>query len=738
MDAARAFLDPQSYTPAPPSDLPDLSKAADLLEEAIQESQTIGVWGDFDVDGQTATALLVSALEDLGAQVVFHIPVRAEESHGVNIPNLKKLIAQDVDLLLTCDTGIAAHEEVAYAKERGLTVIITDHHDLPPTLPDADAVVNPKRLPPGHPLSDLPGVGAAYKLVEELYDRAGRAEASDSFLDLVALGIVADVATQTGDTRYLLQRGLEVLRHTERLGLQVLIENAKLDPIHLTEENIGFGLGPRLNALGRLGDANTAVEFLTTGDLSRARVLAAELEGLNAHRRLLTDQVFEGAQAQIEKDPALLDNAALVLAHPDWPGGVIGIVASRLVERYHKPAILLTAPEGELARGSARSIQGCNITAAIAAHQEMVENFGGHPMAAGLAIQPERIPTFRRALSRTVEAMVSAEALEATLQVDGYLGLEEISLALVEDLARLAPFGAGNPRLTLASRGLTLKSHSKLGRGGRHLQLIVEDEDDNTLRVIWWRGAGNPLPQGRFDMAYTVQTTTYRGEPEVQAVWVDVRPLDEPPVEVQPDPIPLEVIDHRQEAHPAAILESLRAEGEIQVWCEGEDKKRLAGQDRDELEPSGALAIWTIPPGRGELMAVLEKVSPERVYLFGVDPEMDRQETFIRRLAGLVKHTLSAKAGKTSIPELAAATAQRVTTVRFGLAWLETRGDITLQEHGEDEILLGKGDGTEMIALPLLAAQLKAILDETAAYRAHFKRAEGVVDSSQLSVGSGQ
>ena len=285
-------------------------------------------------------------------------------------------------------------------------MVITDHHELPERLPDAVAVVDPRRLPEDHPLHHLPGVGVAYKLAEALYAQAGRSEDAEPLLDLVALGIVADVATQVGDTRYLLQRGLEVLRRTERLGLRELMATAGLDPAGLSEEHIGFILGPRLNAVGRLADARAGVELLTTTDLSRARILANHLETLNAKRRLQTSQVYEAAVSQIQRDPMLLQDAALVLSHPTWPAGIIGIVASRLVEEYGRPVVLLSTPPDGTARGSARSVDGCNITEAIASQSELLTSYGGHPMAAGLALAPENIPAFRRGLARAVAAMI--------------------------------------------------------------------------------------------------------------------------------------------------------------------------------------------------------------------------------------------------------------------------------------------------------------------------------------------
>ncbi len=489
-DRARAFLDPARYTPASPFDLPGMDRAVERVQQAIAAGDRIAIWGDFDVDGQTATTLLVQTLRSLGADVIFHIPVRAEEGHGVNLPSLQRLIDDGTRLVVTCDTGIDAHESVGYARQRGVDLVITDHHDLPPALPAASAVVNPKLLPSGHPLGTLPGVGVAYKLAEALAPDASRS------LDLVALGIVADVALQTGDSRYLLQRGLASLRQTERPGVQAMLELAEVNPAWLNEEHIGFELAPRLNALGRLGDANQAVEFLTTDDPQRARVLATMLEGMNAERKRLTDQIFQGALAQIERDPSLLEHAALVLAHPAWPAGVIGIVASRLAERFHRPVVLLAAPPGQLARGSARSVEGCNISAAIAAQSALLASFGGHPMAAGLAIDSERIQEFRRKLSRSVAAQLGETAVEPALTIDGHLPLASLSLDLVADLERLTPFGPGNPRLTLVSPNHSLAGERTIGRYGEHRLLTVEDDTaGRCLRdVSTWPTAPAPAP----------------------------------------------------------------------------------------------------------------------------------------------------------------------------------------------------------------------------------------------------
>ncbi len=720
--AARAFLDAREYQPAAPTELPGMRLAVDRLAEALSQGETICVWGDFDVDGQTATTLLVSALRRLGGKVIYHIPVRASESHGINLDVLRQLLEtgqlSSRGVLLTCDTGISANAAVEYAQVQGVDVVITDHHDLPPNLPPALAVVNPKLLPSTHPLAGLPGVGVAYKLAEALYQRFGLERECESFLDLAALGIVADLATQTGEVRYLLQRGLQTLRRAQRMGLRLIMELAELDPAWLTEEHISYILAPRLNALGRLADANPVVEFLSTSDEAQARPLALEMEALNPRRRLLTEQVFHAALSQIEQDASLLEQPVLVLAHAMWPAGVIGIVASQLVERFGKPTVLLSSPPGELARGSARSVEGINITAAIAAQADILAGFGGHPMAAGLAISPEHIPDFRRRLARTIREMVGEARLETTLQIDGYLPLSALSLELVCDLERLAPFGPGNPRLVLAAPRLRLTGYASVGRNEEHLLLKVEDENEQAQRVIWWQGANWPLPDGLFDLAYSVRSSNYRGQRDVQVEWVDARPVGGEAIELRRPAF--EVVDYRRHPDAAQLLQQFQAMPDVQIW--GETQPGCL--DRRALRTGKTLVIWTAPPGRAELSQVLEQVQPEKIYLVGVDPAMDQPETFLRQLVGMLKHALKREQGVADIQRLAAATAQRPAAVRAGINWLQARGYIRVVEQAGDFLRLAQGDGTPTAELAQARQVLKRTLEESAAFRTFFRKAD--------------
>lgn len=720
VEAARAFLDPRAAQPSPPDDFPDMERAVTRLMHAIRTGERICVWGDFDVDGQTSTTLLVATLRELGAQVTHYIPVREIESHGVNLTQLAQIISAGTQLLLTCDTGVDAFEAVAYAAARGVEVIITDHHELPEgPLPPAYAIINPHRLPSDHPLATLPGVGVAYKLAEALYTQAGRPDAAHQHLDLVALGIVTDVAELVGESRYLLQLGLAALRETRRLGLQEMCKLAQVLPAQINEETIGYVLGPRLNALGRLGNANVSVDFLTTHNATQARLLAQQLETLNAERKRLCAAVEEAAETQLARDPSLLDYHALVLAHPTWPTGVVGIVASRLAERYHRPTVLLVTPEGEPARGSARSVPGCHITEALATQRHLLLRFGGHAQAAGMALSPAHIPALRRGLSQAVKAQRGETPPPPRLQIDGVLPFAGLSLNLVDELERLAPFGPGNPPLTLATHNVRVRSINQIGRNGDHLALILEDGAGTAQRVLWWRAQPKDVPATTFDLAYAVRANSYRGERQLQIEWVDARvaSIAEPTPLVE---IPrLLIEDYRREPHPLTLLRHWLTREGAQLWAEAADTIAEA-RSRLELQPGPILIIWTAPPGPEVLEAVMDRVKPQEVALFREDPQLDTPKAFLNRLLGVAKYALRERQGRLTLSVLAAVMAHREATVRVGLALLAARGLLTVTAIHGDALHLEKGGRENQAEIIRQSAELKALLEETAAYRRHF------------------
>lgn len=713
-EEAEAFLHPDATPPAP---FPDIEKAVEIIHLAIQKNEMICVWGDFDVDGQTSTTLLVQALQALHANVIYYIPIRGKESHGMHIETLTPIIDNGAKLIVTCDTGITAHEAIEYANSRGVDVVVTDHHDLGETLPNAKAIVNPKLLPENHPLKNLAGVGVAYKLAEALYaderQRTNTQPSSEDLLDLVALGLIADVALLKNETRSLAQKGIEALRNTNRLGLKVIAELSGTALETLTEETIGFTFAPRLNALGRLGDANPAVELLTTANPARARVLAAQIEGLNAQRRLLTSQVYEAAEAKLRENPDLLTEPAIVLSHPGWPGGVVGIVANRLVDRYHKPALLLTESEDGIARGSARSVEGLHITEAIATQKDLLIGFGGHPMAAGLSMPLDKLAEFRRGLGKAVEKQLGEIAFdEPTLQIDAWLDLADINIFLADALEMLAPFGAGNPALTLATRGVTLKSVSTIGKTKEHLRLTIEDEAGNKQNILWWGGAGEELPptDNKFDIAYSLRASTFRGQKQVTLQFEEFRVVEEKPIEVQKSKI--EIRDLRLQ--PSL----LNLQPSTLIWAEGSDK--AIGIPRFELHPADEFSIYTTPASPADLRKALGMVKPKIVYVFAIPPAEEKPEEFLTHLAGLCKFVLNQRRGQTTVSELACAMAARESAIQIGLEWLAATGQLSVSMN-EDQVSLSKETQEKN---PYLQAELftalKGILNETSAYRKYF------------------
>ncbi len=719
-DSARAFLHPDEIPskPFPNNESAShggIDSAVARIYLATRRNETICVWGDFDVDGQTSTALLVQTLRAIGAKVVYYIPIRGKESHGVHVESLKSIIDNGATLIVTCDTGITAYEAIDYANSRGVDVIVTDHHDLGESLPNAKAIINPKLLPTDHPLANLAGVGVAYKLAEELL--ATRHLSPDALLDLVALGLIADVALLKGETRSLAQKGIQKLRETKRLGLRVIAELAGASLETLTEETIGFTFAPRLNALGRLGDANPAVELLLTTDPARARVLAAQIEGLNAQRRLLTSQVYEAVEAQLRANPDLLTEPAIVLSHPNWPGGVVGIVANKLVERYRKPALLLTESDDGILRGSARSIEGLHITEAIASQKEILLGFGGHPMAAGMSLRKDDFAAFRKGLGRAVEKQLGETTREEpSLQIDAWLALNEINIELADALETMAPFGAGNPELTLATRRVTLKSATEIGKTKEHLRLNIEDENGNSQSLLWWGGAGEELPEteSKFDIAYSLRASSYRGQKQVTLQFQEFRVVEEAPVEIKKPG--LEIRDLRLQSS------LLNLQPSTLIWAEGSDKE--IGVPRFELHPADELSIYTTPPSPAELRRALEIVKPKTVYVFAIPPAEEKPDDFLTHLTGLCKFVLNRRHGNVTIPELASAMASGNRAVQIGLEWLAAGGQLSV-EMDEDQVTLSaeKREKNPYLRAELFVA-LRGILAETSAYRKYFATTE--------------
>lgn len=531
---AERFLRPRLSDLTDPGDLPDMGPAVERVARALRAGQRITVFGDYDVDGISAAALLARTLRALGGRVETFLPHREDDGYGLHVATLDRCLeAQRPELLITVDCGTGAVEAVRSAAARGVDVVVTDHHMPPEELAPAVAVVNPKRGAPDAPWGGLCGTGVAFKLCHALV-KAGRQTGSSAAADLdlreslglVALGTVADVVPLADENRILVRHGLAALQETENPGLAALMRVAgvsgRLDTYH-----VGFMLAPRLNAAGRLGTAEKALELLLSPDPARAEALAEELNQANQERRRIEAEAFETAARQVDADFDPDRDFALVVFGRDWHPGVIGIVASRLVSRYRRPAIVVTTQKDGRTRGSCRSLEGFHLVEALAGCSDLLLRHGGHALAAGLEIEESRIPAFRQRFSGFAADRLRGTDLEPIQPVDGWQGLSAVDDAFVEAVDQLRPFGTGNPEPVWASPGLKVFGQARIV-GERHLSLTFLDGLDRR-KAIGFRMGDREVPQGALDAAYTVQRNEWQGRTTIQLVLQDFRPSEGPP-----------------------------------------------------------------------------------------------------------------------------------------------------------------------------------------------------------------
>ena len=496
--------------------LGDMQRAVDAIRAAVADGKRICVHGDYDVDGICATVLAVLILRELGAEVEWHLPSRFDEGYGVSGSTLERLAEEGCGLVLTVDCGITAAEEVRRARELGLDVIVTDHHRPADVLPDCPIVAT---KPSEYPFPELCGTGVVFKLGQALL--GADSEVLRRQLDLVALATVADVVPLLGENRSLVIAGLRVLARTRKPGLQALMKVARVDPATVDTGQIGFRLAPRINAAGRLGHPRAALELLLTEDAAEARGLADRLEELNRDRQAVEDKILRAAIAQVEEWPETKQRRrAYVVWGDDWHEGVIGIVASRLVERYHRPVVLIAGGDG-LWKGSGRSIPSFDLHGALGACSQFLERFGGHRAAAGLSILPEWVEPFADAFAAEAEGLLAPDDLLPSTVVDAVLPRgASLTLDLCEELRRLAPFGLGNPDVTLLAPDCELGELATVG-DGKHLRFRVQRDGRDAGGAIAF-GQGTQLDRyrrvGRYDVAFRLQENHWNGTVAPQLV----------------------------------------------------------------------------------------------------------------------------------------------------------------------------------------------------------------------------
>ncbi|MDP7578626.1 MAG: single-stranded-DNA-specific exonuclease RecJ, partial [SAR202 cluster bacterium] len=494
----KAFLSVDSRLSTDPLILPDMGKAVARIEQAVARRETVGIFGDFDVDGITATAILVLGLKNIGLTTIPYLPDRKDEGHGLNSEAVAVLRAQGTTLMITADCGTNSSMEIELGSSLGMDTVVTDHHTVQESFAGAVAVINPQREDSHVRDSVLTGAGLAYKLVEAVYSSLGKS-LPDDLVGLAALGTVADVGPLQKENRFIVKRGLEALSHTKRPGIQALISKSRQTKDSLNTETLSFWLIPRLNAAGRLGDAKLSLDLLTTDSPSTAERIADELNEINAKRREISDEAYLQASEQIlQSGPEL--PLVLMVENENWVPGVLGLIAGRLAEEYYRPVIAATNDK-DICRASARSIPEFNISAALEENEELLLRFGGHPMAAGFSASLRNLPTLMKSITERAEKQLNPSELVPSIKIDAEIGPSEVSGNNFKFIKRLEPFGAGNPEPIFLNRGAQVISARMVGADKRHTQMQI-DCDGTWWNAIAFHQDHNLKPGDQIDIVY--------------------------------------------------------------------------------------------------------------------------------------------------------------------------------------------------------------------------------------------
>ena len=527
IDSAQAFLNPSLGQLHDPFLMRGMNEAVARLLLAIDNQQPILIYGDYDVDGTTGTAVLLRGLRMLGAECGYHVPHRFTEGYGIRQEALEKATSEGYKLVVSVDCGITAHEPLHWARANGLDIIVTDHH-----LPDADegappalAVLNPNQRGCDYPDKNLAGVGVAFKLIHALFRERGREASVPGFLKMVAIGTVADVAKLIGENRAIVALGLSDLPRAVNPGLRALIEIAGCDE-EMTAYDLGFRIGPRLNAAGRMDAARAVVELFDAKDKEEARRLADHLDRRNSERKEAQREIFNRAIEEFESGAERESQThAAVIAGDGWHRGVIGLAASKIAERLHRPCVVISL-DGDIGHGSARSIEAYHLFDGLTSCRDLLDKFGGHSHAAGLAIQRGNIAEFRRRLNEHAASCLTEDDLAPSLNVDAEVRADELSFQLSQELSALEPFGAGNPRPVFVTRGLRVLSEPQVIKE-QHLKLRVAGENNRPWQAIWWRGLEEseqtPQANQRIDLAYELEADRWDGDIRLQLNVKDIK-----------------------------------------------------------------------------------------------------------------------------------------------------------------------------------------------------------------------
>jgi len=709
-DTIRQMMDESLYVPTRPEEFPGIDKAVERISKAIESGEKIAVYGDYDVDGVTSTVLLVQCLKWFTKSVTYHVPDRFTEGYGMNEDVIRSLAKEGVSLVVTCDCGISNINEIKAAKELGMDVVVTDHHNLPEVFPEADVILNPKLMGEGHRAKNLSGCGMAYFLALALLEHYNEPHKAEEFLDLLALSLIADVVSLNGENRYLLKKAKPKLFNTKRTGMRALLSIAEKDSRLETEEDIAFQLAPRINAAGRMESARLPVELLLCEDNAKALEMAMKIDYLNKERKRVQQEIAEQAMEMVEQRKK--NKTVLVLYNRFWHHGIIGIVAGKVCEAYRKPAILLSLKEdGVTVTGSARSTEDINIYELIKACSGKLLKFGGHSQAAGLSLKKEDLEDF----TREIEARAEREYFIKNVvraDVDMELELGSIDEDFYGRIQKAGPYGEGFEAPCFVTRNVTVVSDRKTAKN--HHIMVLADVRGNRIPAVKWFGEDEDLNGKVYDIIYKIGRNTYKGKNELQLTANHLLTVEGVPEQAFDG----QIIDGRgtdavdvMEKYPDALYfyEGLKAKCPVD---------RVV--DRYSISPGNkaeTLVFLSTPVNTSVFREVIALSRPEKVVINFSVPADYSFKGFMNNLMGLVKHVMNREGGRTSLEQMALKLCVEDNIMKAALKYLKTIALVEFLENSEDEIYFYSTKKPSPVNNVLLEKNLRNALMEKKAYQ---------------------
>ena len=673
-DAKREFLHPLELTLMHPNAFTDMHKAVERIKKAIDDREKILIYGDFDADGVTSTSVLLKTFQHLGGEVDFYIPNRDTEGHGLNTKALVKIMAQkNPKLIITVDNGISNNEEVKFIKSFGRDIIITDHHEAPEELPEAYAIINPKamnaldeKLTPRQIeyLTSLAGVGVAFKLAQGILEKYNKLDFSYEILPYVTVGTIADIVPLIGENRYFVAKGLELIASGKHYGLKRLLDVAGVNTENgLTSEQVAFTIAPRINASGRLDTVDAAIKLMTSENKQEIEMSIITLENYNKIRQELCSQTFEEAD-EVWKSTGMRDNA-IVLFNKEWHIGIVGIVASKFVEKYYKPTFIMTySEETKQYRCSARGVKELNLYDIMSSMSELFDGFGGHQLAGGFSFSEEKtsFETIKKTLNKAVDEMLNGQKLTPSLDIDLELDVKDIDISLVEEINKLEPFGASNPSPTFAIKNMVLKEKKLMGSTKEHLKLVI-DTPNGSKSCIWWSKGDIPLVKDdRLDIAFAPQLNTFNGSTDIQLIIKDVHS----DALKEEEKSAIKIYDHRKKANILTQVDDYIKNSKLGISVFVEDKNILEALkpykniseciiNRQKACKNDVLMFFDYPCCEEVMDNLKQTVCASALHYMNYQSYKADEEAILKTFSGMIKYTCNNLEGNFVLSRAAAA-----------------------------------------------------------------------------------